>query len=117
MRTPFVLLKWLARAVLRDERLRDGSLTEMLPDVVREVWPRWAGGSSEEQLRGRLQALVRAPDIILAQHVERLAERAARGLPDAERDALARYLTLVPAAIRTGLRRPADPSGTTVPAH
>src|ERR1700726_3933653 len=97
MRTPFVLLKWLARAVLHGEGCLQGdALVRALPEIVQNVWPRWAGGASEDQLRTRLQALVRAPDKLLAQHAERLAERAARGLPSAEQETLTAYLNLVP---------------------
>ena len=68
----------------------------------------------EPDLRDEIEALVQASPEDVRSTAERVA-REAGASPDMG-SALAAYLTQVPVAARQRLRRPADPSGTTVPA-
>src|SRR5262245_22754508 len=108
MRTPFALLKFLAGAVLR-------SSGGVLANVARDVWEHWARRGDKARLRAELQALVRAPTREVTQQAERIARRIASGRPETVRQSLTEFLEQTPAAVRRGLRRASDPTGTNVP--
>lgn len=84
---------------------------ETLYEVARDTLEDYRKGDGEAQLRADLEGLAQASQA----EVQQAAEEIAAGHPPEVRQALAAYLTQVPAAIRKSLRRPADPSGTTVP--
>src|SRR5262245_26992826 len=113
MRTPLALLKFAAKAVLD---VLGGGLAvdfalEVVPELARDVWERWAGDRDEPQRRADVEAAAHAPPAAVRTVV---AEAVAEAAPPL-REPLALYLTQVPATIRQALRRPSDPSGTTLP--
>src|SRR5262249_11440969 len=69
-----------------------------------------------DDLREEIRALAQASHKEIVQEADAAAAEA--GAPSTEvRKLLAAYLAQLPAAIRRDLRRPSDPTGTTVPAH
>jgi F-box protein 11 len=116
MRTPLGLLKSLARAALEvaGSRLGDDALVELLPRIA-AAWDRWDRDRDEAQLLAGVQALARLSGDDLRQQAERIAGRMAPGRSGPGRDALAAYLLQFPATLRRALRRPGDPTGTTIP--
>ena len=61
------------------------------------------------------QALLLEQELVQRRHTEAVQAEAA-ALPVEAQQAITAYLTQVPAMIRRSLRRPSDPTGTTVPA-
>ncbi len=70
----------------------------------------------EADLRAALEGLAQAPLAEVRHTAEEVAAEAAGGQPREIGLALVSYLGQMPARVRQSLRRPADPSGTTVPA-
>ncbi len=85
-------------------------------EIGKDAFEDYRRDCSEAQLRAEMEQLVQAPQESIRQVVEQVAAEAAAGQPPEVRQAVAAYLNQVPTSIRQRLRRPADPSGTTVPA-
>ncbi len=119
----FHLLRCLARAIARNGvkfvcGLAPGG--EVVYDIARDAWEDYRKGqpgaaSKGDDLRTEVQALASAPPDQVAQEAQAAAQAEAPGLTPEAQQAVAAYLTQVPAAIRRSLRRPSDPTGTTVP--
>ena len=62
-----------------------------------------------------LEGVAQATDEEIRKVIEEIVQQIAADEPADVRQALAGYLRQVPASIRRRLRRPADPSGTTIP--
>ncbi|MHB1422601.1 MAG: bifunctional serine/threonine-protein kinase/formylglycine-generating enzyme family protein [Gemmataceae bacterium] len=115
----FPLLRCLAKAVVKhgvkflfNLAPGGGAVYEFAVDVVED----YRRDSREDSLRAELQALAQAPAEQVHLQVEADVQAVAADQPAEVRQALIAYLTQVPAAIRRSLRRPSDPTGTTVPA-
>jgi serine/threonine protein kinase len=120
MRTPLALLKYIAKALLNavgGQLLGDAVdfILDVLPEMAHDVQEWWGRDRNAEQRRAEIEALARAHVAQLRQAVSEAVEEAAADEPAPVRQALAGYLTQVPPTIRRALRRPGDPSGTTVP--
>ena len=118
MRTPLVLLKAIAKAVLHvmgPAGVLGGIVIDAMAEIANNVWDAWGKGKSAEEHRAELEAVAQATGEEIRAMIERIVQEVAGGEPEAVRQALATYLRQVPASIRRTLRRPADPSGTTVP--
>jgi formylglycine-generating enzyme required for sulfatase activity/serine/threonine protein kinase len=87
-----------------------------LYDVAVEAWEDYCRDQREDALRAEVQAIAQAPTAQVRREVEQAVGAEAAGQPPEVRQALTAYLSQVPAAIRRTLRRPSDPTGTTVPA-
>jgi serine/threonine protein kinase len=87
-----------------------------LGEIAAEVMEAWAKGRREADRRAEVEEVARAAVGEVAAEVRRLLAELAADLPAAGRAAVEGYLVEVPAAVRTALRRPADPTGTTMPA-
>jgi formylglycine-generating enzyme required for sulfatase activity len=85
-------------------------------DIAADVWDDYRRDAQEDALRAELQALAQAAADQVRPEVEAAVQAEAAAQPAEVRQALTAYLTQVPAAIRRSLRRPSDPTGTTVPA-
>jgi formylglycine-generating enzyme required for sulfatase activity len=117
----FPILRCLAKAVVKhgvkflcDLAPGGGAIYEFATDIVED----YRRDGRENALRAELQRLAQAPADQVQQDVESDDVQAeAAGQPPEVRRALTAYLTQMPAAIRRSLRRPSDPSGTTMPAN
>jgi formylglycine-generating enzyme required for sulfatase activity len=115
----FRLLKCLARAIVKNGAklvcafVPGGSA---LADVAADTWEDYRKEQREDALRAEVQALAQAPADQVRQEVGAAVAEEAAAAPAEVRQALTAYLSQVPAAIRRSLKRPSDPSGTTVPA-
>ena len=116
----FPILRCLAKAVIKhgikflcDLAPGGGAVYEFSADILEDY--RRAG--RENALRAELEALAQAPADPVQQEVEAAVQAEAAGQPPEVRQALTAYLAQMPAAIRRSLRRPSDPSGTTMPAN
>lgn len=91
---------------------------EVLLDVVKDLWEKYrkprqgAGGN----LVADLQAVAAAPAAANQKSIVQAVQDVAGGQPPEIKKALTEYLAQAPYAIRRSLRRPSDPSGTSVPA-
>jgi formylglycine-generating enzyme required for sulfatase activity/serine/threonine protein kinase len=112
----FAFFKFVAKAALNcvGFGLAGDFVGEVLPDMAREVYARWAKGKTPEQLRAEVQAVARTGD----DEARRLAARAvaeeAPLQPEALQLSLITYLAQLPAAVRQTQRSLADPSGRSV---
>ncbi|MBI1917985.1 MAG: SUMF1/EgtB/PvdO family nonheme iron enzyme [Planctomycetes bacterium] len=109
MATPLAFLKFLAKAVLNavGGGVAGDFAVEVLPEVARDVWRRGAKQGSPEAVRAEVEALAALPPDDAARHAEAVAAEVAAGRPKKVQDALAAYLTQVPASIRRSLLPPA----------
>jgi len=86
---------------------------EVLLSVAEKAWSSWKGEGDLSERIAALEALAKASPSEARAAAEAIA---AEEVPDAtpeERQALAQYLTQIPAQVRRTLRRPTDPTGTT----
>ena len=114
----FRLLGCLAKAIVKNGvKFLCGLVPggEVLFEIASDAWEDYREGRPDDGLRAELGALAQAPAAEVRQEAELAAQAAAAHLPADERQKLAAYLGQVPAMIRRSLRRPSDPTGTTVP--
>ena len=118
MRTPLVLLKMIGRAVLN--YVGAGVLGDIamdgLPEIANNVWDAWNKETNPLDQRAELEAIAHATREEIRQEVNNIVAAIAANALEPIRQALTTYLNQVPATIRQTFRRPADPTGTTVPA-
>jgi formylglycine-generating enzyme required for sulfatase activity len=116
MSAAFAFFKFVAKAALNcvGFGVAGDFVGEVLPDMAREVYQRWARDKTPEELRAEVEAVAQVGD----DEARRLAARAvaeeAPLQPEALKLSLVTYLAQLPAAVRQTQRRPADPSGRTV---
>lgn len=115
----FPLLRCLAKAVVKHGikflcNLAPGG--GVVYEFAADVWEDYHRDSREDALRAELEVLAQAPADQVHQQVEADVQAVAADQSPEVQQALTAYLTQVPAAIRRSLRRPSDPSGTTIPA-
>jgi serine/threonine protein kinase len=115
----FRLLRCLAKAVAKHGGKFLFSLVpggEAVYDIAADALEDYRRAREEGALRAELQALAQAPPEQVRQEAQAAVQAEAAGLPPDAQQTMATYLTQVPATIRRSLRRPSDPTGTTVPA-
>ena len=86
-----------------------------LYDIACDAWSDYRDENRDADLRVEIQALAQASPAEVRHAAEGLAREVASHQPPEVQAALATYLSQVPAAVRQSLRRPTDPTGTTVP--
>src|SRR5262249_12975458 len=86
-------------------------LCDVLPEVARKVCDWWGAGRSPAERKAEVEALAQAPPAEVHAAVEQAVAAVAADQPPEVRRQLSVYLSLVPAAVRASLRRPADPGG------
>ena len=91
-------------------------LIDALPEIANNVWDEWSKEKDAKERRAELEAVAQATGEQLADAVKEVVREVAAGASPDVREALTTYLRQVPAEIRRTLRRPSDPTGTTVPA-
>jgi tetratricopeptide (TPR) repeat protein len=117
MRSPQILLKFIGKAALNaiGAGIAGDLVVDVLPEVARDVWAWWSKDRDAQERRDDVQALAQASAGEVGEAVAAVVQEVAAEKPPEVRQALAAYLTQVPAAARQSLRRPSDPAGTTVP--
>jgi serine/threonine-protein kinase len=117
MRAPPALLQFAGSALLHG--LRGGAagdlVTDVLPAVIPDIWSEWARDRDEGQRRDEVEALVQLSRERVRRAVLRVLRAVAAGESRPVRQQLASCLGRMPSAMRRSLRRPDDPTGTTVP--
>ena len=116
MRTPFVLLKFVAKALANaiGGGIVGDMMVEVLPAVAKDVWDWWKKDRTDEQRRTDIEAVAQARREDLIQPISVIVQEVLPDRPIEVQQAVATYLSEVPTSIRRSLRRPSDPSGTTV---
>jgi hypothetical protein len=116
----FALFRRIARAALKHGVRFLLNLVvpggEVVCDMAADVLEDCRRDRQEEALRAELQAAAPLTADKSRQEAEAAVQAEAAGQPPEVQRALVSYLSQVPAAIRRSLRRPSDPSGTTIPA-
>jgi formylglycine-generating enzyme required for sulfatase activity len=117
MAAPTTLLHLLSQAVLTalDESAVDSPAVQAGAETAEVVWTTWQKQADAGRLREEVQALARASAPEIEEAVNQIVAQLARDRPPRAVDALRAYLVNVPALVRCRLRRPAEPSGTTLP--
>jgi serine/threonine protein kinase len=120
MITPFVLLKYVAKAAVSlipgGGLVRD-LLVDLLPGIAEDVYAKWTNERDAREMRADLEAIAQAQVDEVETAVRRIVDEEAAELSAEMREQLADYLSQIPASVRRTLRRPEDPSGATVPNH
>jgi eukaryotic-like serine/threonine-protein kinase len=113
------LLHYLARAVAKNAAKL---LCNLIPgagavyDIAADAYDEYRRDKQDDALRADLEALAQAaPDEVNRAVAEAVAAEAG-GQPAEIQHKITAYLTQMPAMIRRSLRRPSDPTGTTLPA-
>jgi tetratricopeptide (TPR) repeat protein len=116
MHVHLVLLKMIGKGVANafGGGIAGDLLFEALPEIAADVWKWWAAQRSPEQRRADLAALAHASPDEVHQEVAAIVKEEAADKPAATQKALTLYLSLIPGQVRRSLRRPNDPTGTTV---
>ncbi len=86
---------------------------EAVFDIAKDAYEDYCRDHSEAELRAELERVAQVPQ----GEVHRVAVEIAANEPLELRLPLVSYLDQIPASIRQSLRRPSDPSGTTLPAR
>jgi tetratricopeptide (TPR) repeat protein len=116
MRTPLKLLEFVGKGFLNAVGAGVGGdlLIEVLPAVAADVWKWWSGERDANQRRADLAAIARASSAEVRAETAALVKQLALERPPETRQALALFLSLIPAQVRKSMRRPDDPTGSTV---
>jgi serine/threonine protein kinase len=115
----FHLLRCVGKAVVK-HGLR--ALANLIPlgdviyDVACDALHNFGDESRDAELRADLEAVAQAPPEQVRDAAQRVVREIAADQPAEVQINLVSYLSQLPAAIRQSLRRPSDPSSTTVPA-
>jgi formylglycine-generating enzyme required for sulfatase activity len=119
MRSPFALFKFAARCLLNAGSfgLAGEFVVDVIPDLARDLWDSWGKGQQPAALREELQVMASSADSEVKRQAQDAVREASATSPPSPSAAasVVTYLTQVPAMIRATTRRPADPSGKTVP--
>ncbi len=121
MLVPIVLMRFIGNAFL--SAVESGILPVPLPHFlfgpVREladgVWKAWGEKRDKATKRDDIEAVAKATAAQIRAEVAEIVADLAHDRPEPVREAMAQYLSQVPGAIRQTMRRPSDPTGTTVP--
>ena len=117
MRTTLALLKYLAKALAN--ALPGGPLVadlfiEVLPEVAKDAWEWWSKDRRAEERKADVEAIAQAGvEQVKLEVAEIVLEYASDKPPDVQQ-MMSLYLSQVPSMVRKSLRRPGDPTGTTV---
>jgi tetratricopeptide (TPR) repeat protein len=116
MRTPLVLLRFFGKGLLNAFGGGVGGdlLFDVLPEVAADVWQWWGDARDPDQRRADLAAVAGASPAEVRADIDQLVREIALDRPAATRQALGLYLSLIPGQVRKSLRRPSDPTGSTV---
>lgn len=114
---PLAFLRCVGKALVRHagNALGLGFGGDILAKVGEEVWKEWQRERNALERREELQAVAQAAAAEVRAQVDAIVREVAAEKPAAVRDRVARYLEQIPLVVRSHLRRPEDPSGTTVP--
>ena len=117
MRTPYILLKFIAKAALNyvGFRILGDLVVDVPPEIAKDVWAWWSGERDAGERRADLEAVAQAADGEVHRQAAQIAQEVAADRPPEVRQALAAYLGQAPGLIRRSMRRPADPSGKSAP--
>jgi len=118
MRSPFALFRFIAKSVANSlgAGVAGDFLFDVLPEIARDVWSSWSGELDQDQRVAEIQEIVQESAEEIGQQVDAAIQSAMAVESEEIRRTLAAYLAAVPASIRRSMRRPSDPSGTTVAA-
>ena len=117
MRTPLALLRFTAKALgnaLGAGVVGDFAI-DVLPAVVKDIWDWWGQGRSLDQLQAEVETLAQASIELVRGQAAGVVREVIGDKPAEVQQAVEGYLSQVPGSIRDALRRPADPTGSTVP--
>jgi formylglycine-generating enzyme required for sulfatase activity len=117
MHTPFPLLRFIGKAALHvlGAGQSGAFAADVLPDIARDAWEGWGQDRDDAARRAELEALAQAAAGELRQAVEETVAEIAADRSDEIRQKLTAFLLQVPPTVRHALRRPADPTGLTMP--
>jgi serine/threonine protein kinase len=111
------LLKCIGKSLVKHVGIAVGFgfLGDVILDVGEDVWKYWEQQVSARERQAELEALAQAAGQECRAQVAEVVREVAAGLPAQAQQAMEAYLLQIPAMLRRSLRRPADPSGRTVP--
>jgi serine/threonine protein kinase len=114
----FTLLQCVGKAVVKNGLrglVKCLPFGEALSDIAGDAYEDWRQRKQDPERRAEVQALAQATAEEVRQQVDRVVQEVAADQSAETRQALTAYLRQVPVTLRQSLRRPSDPTGTTVP--
>jgi serine/threonine protein kinase len=116
MSRAFLLLKCIGKAAANfvGGGVAGDVLFEVLPDVAEGAWKWWHAEHGVEQRRQDFAEVAAATPAEIRERIASIVLEVAADKPEANRQALEIYLSLIPGEVRRSLRGPANPTGRTV---
>ncbi len=111
---PFTLLKCIGVAVLK-AAVRAIPFGEAISDLAHDVYTEWSKEKKADERRAELQAVAQAAAGEVRAQIQEIVQEIAGNQPTEIQETIKSYLHQVPSAIHQSLRRPSDPTGTTLP--
>ena len=87
----------------------------ILFDIAKEAFHDWRRSKKEKECIAEIEAVAQAAQEEIRRQSAEVAREEGRELTDDSKLALSLYLSMIPASIKQSLRRPSDPTGTTIP--
>lgn len=117
MPIPTPLLRCCARGLARVAGLfvAGQAGADIAGEAFEAIWDYWQGQTDSSARAEEIQALAQADPAEVRAEVSRVVREEAGPLAEDQRRQLEVYLSQIPATIRRTLRRPSDPTGTTIP--
>src|SRR5947209_6251732 len=117
MRTPLILLKVIGKAVLNcvGAGVLGDIVIDAVPEIANNVWDERGKKKTVDERGAELGAVAQATGEEMREGIEEIVQDIAAGTPADFRQSLTGYLSQVPVTVRQMLRRPADPTGRTLP--
>jgi len=117
MRTPMVLLKYLAKAlanVLPGGPLAVDFVVDVLPEACKDAWELWSKDRSADERKADVEAVAQAGAEQIKEEVAEKVLEFAADKPQEVQETISFLLSQVPSMVRKSLRRPSEPTGMTV---
>jgi serine/threonine protein kinase len=112
MPSAFVLLQCIGKAAVKN--IVNLFSLGVGGSIVFDAWDYWQQVTQEEQRAAEVQAVAQMSAAELRAEIVRIIREEASALSLPEQTQVANYLGQVPAMVRRSLRRPSDPTGTTI---
>ncbi|MFT5469115.1 MAG: hypothetical protein ACI8UO_004230, partial [Verrucomicrobiales bacterium] len=117
MKPGFIFLKHAVQGLVNLVVPGSGMVVDFAADWAEHLHERWAKKRQAKELREDLVEVIELNETELRAEIHEQIEVEAANLSPEEKAQVEVLIQQLPASIRRTMRRPADPKGTTIPAH
>src|SRR6185437_3406812 len=117
MRTPVVLLKYLAKALataLPGGPIVVDLVVDVLPEACKDAWDWWSKDRNPDERKADVEAVAQAGAEQIKQEVAEFVLEFASDKPTESQEMISLFLTKVPGELRKSLRQSREPSSNTL---